>query len=223
MTGQTFGDYRILAPLGSGGMGVVYAAEDTRLHRKVAIKFLAADAVGDDERRRQRLLYEARAAAALDHPNICTIHDVGEAQGRTFIVMQLVEGDTLAATLARGSAGDCLVGLAGTGAYGWWPVSGAIDSIAVLPLVNTTGDAQLDYQTEGITDAIIETLSRLPDLKVMSRNAICARESLSSRRAGNRTQHFTDDITRWTARVVARPARRQRRRVPMARAALRGA
>ncbi len=101
LTGRKVGDYRILAPLGRGGMGLVYAAEDTRLRRKVAIKFLAADSVGD-ERRKQRLFHEARAAAALDHPNICSIYDVAEAEGQPFIVMQYVEGQTLDARRAAG-------------------------------------------------------------------------------------------------------------------------
>src|SRR5262245_24911181 len=101
LTGRQFGDYQILAPLGAGGMGVVYAAEDTRLRRKVAIKFLPAASIGD-ERAKQRLFHEARAAAALDHPNICTVYDVGESQGQAFIVMQYVEGETLAARLHAG-------------------------------------------------------------------------------------------------------------------------
>lgn len=102
LTGRNVGDYRILAPLGRGGMGLVYAAEDIRLHRTVAIKLLAADSVGDEDRK-QRLLHEARAAAALDHPNICSIYDVAEAEGQPFIVMQYVEGQTLDARLAAGS------------------------------------------------------------------------------------------------------------------------
>ena len=101
LIGGQFGDYRILSPLGSGGMGMVYAAEDTRLRRKVAIKFLADESLGD-ERTKQRLFHEARAAAALDHPNICTVYDVDEAHGQAFIVMQLVEGETLASRLMRG-------------------------------------------------------------------------------------------------------------------------
>jgi eukaryotic-like serine/threonine-protein kinase len=101
LIGGQFGDYRILSPLGSGGMGMVYAAEDTRLRRKVAIKFLAAELLGD-ERSKQRLFHEAWAAAALDHPNICTVYDVDEAHGQAFIVMQIVEGETLATRLTRG-------------------------------------------------------------------------------------------------------------------------
>ena len=98
--GTRLGPYEIQFPLGAGGMGEVYLAEDTRLHRKVAIKLLPADSVNDEEAKR-RLLREARAAAALDHPNICTIHEVNEAEGRPFIVMQYVEGETLAASMIR--------------------------------------------------------------------------------------------------------------------------
>src|SRR5262245_25297632 len=81
-------------------MGEVYLAEDTRLHRRVAIKVLPASE-STDEAARSRLLREARAAAMLDHPAICGIHEVGEAEGRAFIVMQYVEGETLAARLER--------------------------------------------------------------------------------------------------------------------------
>ena len=87
----TLSHYRILSPLGAGGMGEVYLAEDTRLNRKVAIKLLAADSVADPQAKK-RLIREAQAAAALDHPNICAIHEVGEEDGRSFIVMQYVEG-----------------------------------------------------------------------------------------------------------------------------------
>jgi len=91
--------YEILSALGAGGMGEVYLAEDKRLGRKVAIKFLLAE-VGNDERAKQRLLREARTAATLDHPNICSIYEVAEAGG--YIVLQYIEGETLAASLKRG-------------------------------------------------------------------------------------------------------------------------
>lgn len=92
MLGETVGHYRIDAELGAGGMGVVYRAYDTRLERTVAIKLLRADV---DETSRARLLHEARAASALNHPNICTIHEVEETGGRAFIVMECVEGQPL--------------------------------------------------------------------------------------------------------------------------------
>src|SRR5262245_50910152 len=101
---ETVSHYRILKRLGGGGMGEVYLAEDTRLDRKVAIKFLLPELVGDDKAKR-RLLHEARAAAKLDHPNICAIHEVAEESGRSFIVMQHIEGETLASRLQHNPLG----------------------------------------------------------------------------------------------------------------------
>ena len=98
--GKMISHYRILSRLGAGGMGEVYLAEDSRLDRKVAIKFLSAESASD-EGAKKRLIREARAAAKLDHPNICAIYEVGEADGQTFIVMQYVEGETLTARFNR--------------------------------------------------------------------------------------------------------------------------
>ncbi len=92
--GARLGAYEIVAAIGSGGMGEVYRAIDTRLNRTVAIKIIGSDAVADPERRR-RFLTEARAASALNHPNIITIHDIGEADGVSFLVMEFVAGRTL--------------------------------------------------------------------------------------------------------------------------------
>ena len=98
MIGETISHYRILSRIGQGGMGVVYLAEDTRLHRKVALKLPPADTLEDDvagENRKERFLQEARAAARLHHPNICPIHEVNEADGRLFLTMAYLEGQTL--------------------------------------------------------------------------------------------------------------------------------
>jgi len=94
MVGKTILHYRILKEIGKGGMGVVYKAEDTKLHRTVAIKALSADLVGD-EKARARFLREARAASAIDHPNICTVYEVNEAENVLFFVMQYIDGKTL--------------------------------------------------------------------------------------------------------------------------------
>ena len=99
--GQRLGPYEVVSAIGAGGMGEVYKARDTRLDRTVAIKVLAAEIAGDPDVR-ARFEREARAVAALDHPHICGIYDVGEANGAHVLVMPCLEGQTRAARLEKG-------------------------------------------------------------------------------------------------------------------------
>jgi len=101
-SGTKLGPYEILSPLGAGGMGEVYRARDTRLDRTVAIKVLPAH-LSSDPARRQRFEREARAVASLNHPHICVLHDIGTQSGVDFLVLEYLEGETLAHRLERGA------------------------------------------------------------------------------------------------------------------------
>jgi serine/threonine protein kinase len=101
VVGSTIRHYRVVAKLGEGGMGVVYKAEDTTLDRTVALKFLAQHLLNDEEAKK-RFLREVKAAATLAHANICTVHEIAEVDGKTFLAMAFLKGETLEERIAQG-------------------------------------------------------------------------------------------------------------------------
>ena len=100
MVGSIISHYRIVEKIGEGGMGVVYKAEDTKLERTVALKFLADHLLSDDEAK-QRFLREAKAAAALHHSNVCPVYEIDDVDGKTFLAMAFLQGETLEQQIAK--------------------------------------------------------------------------------------------------------------------------
>lgn len=186
MIGATISHYRILEKLGQGGMGVVYKAEDTRLLRHVAIKILVPELVTDYHQRKS-FIKEAQTASALSHPGICTVHDIGRSGATNFIVMELVEGETVRQVLKR------------RGHYSAWEVINiAIEICTALAAVHARGIVHCDLKPEN------SMVAKQGFLKVMdfglARLAIETAESVAElklpnhvkRRSIKQEQNYTD-------------------------------
>jgi tRNA A-37 threonylcarbamoyl transferase component Bud32 len=194
VTGKTVGPYRLDARLGAGGMGKVYLAHDIRLGRKVALKLLDPRLL-DDTEQRTRFLREARLASLLDHPNICTIHEVGEAGGRLFIAMKYVEGQTLKQVInGKPLSLDCLLSVslqvadAITAAHAQGVIHRDIKAGNII--VTPRGQARvLDF---GLAKLLEQAGEDEPDL-TMTGAVMGTPSSMSPEQArGDRTDHRSD-------------------------------
>src|SRR5437762_6258583 len=143
---SNFSHYRVLEILGGGGMGVVYKAEDIKLGRRVALKFLPEE-LGNDARALERFEREARAASALNHPNICTVYEFGEHEGQPFLAMELLEGQTLRQRIGVGA------GIASPGA----PQAAFPQVDQLLNIAMQIADGLESAQGTGIVDRAIKT------------------------------------------------------------------
>src|ERR1051326_208154 len=164
--GQAVADYRIISPLGEGGMGKVYLAEDTRLHRPVALKFLSR-AFTEDYDRLRRFQQEARAASALNHPNILTIHGIGESDGHRFIATEFIEGETLRERLSTGLNTDEALEI-------------AIQIASALVAAHRVGVVHRDIKPENIMIRRDDGLVKVLDFGLAKTSRIAASKSMDN-------------------------------------------
>ena len=164
--GQVVADYRIISPLGEGGMGKVYLAEDTRLHRPVALKFLSR-AFTEDYDRLRRFQQEARAASALNHPNILTIHGIGESDGHRFIATEFIEGETLRERLSTGLNTDEALEI-------------AIQIASALVAAHRVGVVHRDIKPENIMIRRDDGLVKVLDFGLAKTSRIAASKSIDN-------------------------------------------